>query len=90
MIVSKDSAPVKEVIQTGDQVNLFELPLLRHHDMDGGLYIDMSSVARDRTSGVYNCSYHRMEVKDRNHSGFLMTLQHMWRIFQCYEDVAEE
>ena len=90
VIVSKDSAPVKEVIQTGDQVNLFELPLLRHHEMDGGLYIDMSSVARDRTSGVYNCSYHRMEVKDRNHTGFLMTLQHMWRIFQSYEDVAEE
>lgn len=90
VIVSKDSAPVKEVIQTGDQVDLYELPLLRHHEMDGGLYIDMSSVAKDRATGVYNCSYHRMEVKDRNHTGFLMTLQHMWRIFRGYEETGEE
>ena len=74
VLVSKDSAPVKEIIQTGDLVDLYELPLLRHHEMDGGPYIDMSSVARDRGSGVYNCSYHRMEIKDRNHTGFLMTL----------------
>ncbi len=77
-------------MQTGDQVDLYELPLLRHHEMDGGPYIDMSSVAKDRNSGVYNCSYHRMEVKDRNHTGFLMTLQHMWRIFRGYEEAGEE
>ena len=90
VIVSKDAAPVKEIIQTGDQVDLYALPLLRHHEMDGGPYIDMSSVARDRNSGVYNCSYHRMEVKDRNNTGFLMTLQHMWRIFRGYEEANEE
>jgi UbiD family decarboxylase len=90
VIVSNDAAPVKEMIQTGDQVDLYELPLLRHHEMDGGPYIDMSSVAKDRSSGVYNCSYHRMEVKDRNHTGFLMTLQHMWRIFRGYEEAGEE
>jgi 2,5-furandicarboxylate decarboxylase 1 len=90
VIVSKDAAPVKEIIQSGDQVDLYELPLLKHHEMDGGPYIDMSSVAKDRNSGVYNCSYHRMEVKDRNHTGFLMTLQHMWRIFRAYEEAGEE
>ena len=90
VIVSKDTAPVKEIIQIGDQVDLYGLPLLKHHEMDGGPYIDMSSVARDRNGGIYNCSYHRMEVKDRNHTGFLMTLQHMWRIFRSYEEAGEE
>jgi len=90
VIVNKDAAPVKEVICAGSQVNLYELPLLKHHEMDGGPYIDMSSVARDRATGVYNCSYHRMEVKDRNHTGFLMSLQHMWRIFRGYEEAGEE
>jgi 2,5-furandicarboxylate decarboxylase 1 len=90
VIVSKDAAPVKEIISRGDDVDLYELPLLRHHEMDGGPYIDMSSVARDRNNGVYNCSYHRMEVKDRNHTGFLMTLQHMWRIFRACEEAGEE
>ncbi len=90
IVVEKSAAPVKEMIATGANVDLYELPLLRHHQMDGGPYIDMSSVARDRNSGVYNCSYHRMEVKDRNHTGFLMTLQHMWRIFRAYEEAGEE
>ena len=90
MIVEKSAAPVKEVIRTGENVDLHELPLMRHHEMDGGPYVDMSSVARDRGSGVYNCSYHRMEVKDRSHTGFLMTLQHMWRIFRGYEETGEE
>jgi UbiD family decarboxylase len=90
IIVQKSAAPAKELIKTGPGVDLYELPVMRHHEMDGGPYIDMSSVARDRNSGVYNCSYHRMEVKDRNHTGFLMTLQHMWRIFRGYEEAGEE
>lgn len=90
VIVSKEAAPVKEMIRTGAAVDLYELPLLKHHEMDGGPYLDMSSVAKDRNSGVYNCSYHRMEVKDRSHAGFLMTLQHMWRIFRGYEEAGEE
>ena len=90
IVVERSAAPVKEVMRTGDHVDLYELPLMRHHEMDGGPYVDMSSVARDRGSGVYNCSYHRMEVKDRSHTGFLMTLQHMWRIFRGYEEAGEE
>jgi 2,5-furandicarboxylate decarboxylase 1 len=90
IIVHRSAAPVKEVVQTGTAVDLYDLPLMRHHEMDGGPYIDMSSVARDRNSGIYNCSYHRMEVKARNCTGFLMTLQHMWRIFRTYEEAGEE
>jgi UbiD family decarboxylase len=90
ILVEKSAAPVKDVIKTEADVDLHELPLMRHHEMDGGPYVAMSSVARDRSSGVYNCSYHRMEVKDRNHTGFLMTLQHMWRIFRAYEEAGEE
>ena len=90
ILVNRDAAPVKEIIQKAGEVDLYQLPLMRHHEMDGGPYIDMSSVARDRHTGVYNASYHRMEVKDRNHTGFLMTLQHMWRIFRGYEEVNEE
>ena len=90
IVVDRSAAPVKEIIQRGAEVDLYALPLMRHHDMDGGPYLDMSSIGRDRQSGVYNSSYHRMEVKDRNHTGFLMTLQHMWRIFRGYEEANEE
>ena len=90
VVVDRSEAPVKEVIRQGSEVDLFELPVMRHHALDGGPYIDMPSLGRDRTSGVYNVSYHRMEVKDRNHTGFYLSLQHMWRIFRDYEENGEE
>ncbi len=90
VVIPKKDAPVKEVIHKGAEVDLFELPVMRHHEMDGGPYIDMSSVGKDRDSGVYNVSFHRMEVKDRNHTGFLLSLQHLWRIFKAYEENGEE
>jgi 2,5-furandicarboxylate decarboxylase 1 len=90
VVVEKKRSPVKEVVRRGPDVDLLELPIMRHHEMDGGPYIDMSSVGKDRDNGVYNVSYHRMEVKDRNHTAFLMTLQHMWRIFRKYEEHGEE
>ncbi|MFQ5683417.1 MAG: UbiD family decarboxylase [Candidatus Binatia bacterium] len=90
MVVAKDEAPVKEVIQLGSEIDLFDLPLMRHHEMDGGPYIDMSSMGKDRETGVYNVSFHRMEVKDRNHTAFLLSLQHMWRVFKEYEEHGEE
>ncbi len=52
ILLDKSAAPVKEVIKTGADVDLRELPLMRHHEMDGGPYLDMSSVARDRSSGI--------------------------------------
>ena len=90
LVVEPSEAPVKELVRRGSEVDLFELPVMRHHALDGGPYIDMPSLGRDRTSGVYNVSYHRMEVKDRNHTGFYLSLQHMWRIFRDYEENGEE
>lgn len=89
-IIDASEAPVKEVVTTGTEVDLFELPVVRHQAMDGGPYIDMPSLGRDRRTGVYNVSYHRMEVKDRNHTGFYLSLQHLWRIFRDYEEHNQE
>ena len=62
-IVERRDAPVKEVVKAGREVDLFELPIMRHHEMDGGPYITLSTITKDRKSGIYNTSYHRMEVK---------------------------
>ncbi len=90
IVVKKSEAPVKEVIYTGSEVDVFKLPIMRHHAMDGGPYIDMSSVGKDRETGIYNVSFHRMEIKDRNHTAFLLSLQHLWKIFREYEEKGEE
>lgn len=90
VVVEPSEAPVKEVVRRGSDVDLFELPVMRHHALDGGPYIDMPSLGRARETGVYNVSYHRMEVKDRSHTGFYLSLQHMWRIFRAYEEKGEK
>ena len=90
IVVKKSDAPVKAVIYTGSEVDVFKLPIMRHHAMDGGPYIDMSSVGKDRETGIYNVSFHRMEIKDRNHTAFLLSLQHLWKIFREYEEKGEE
>ena len=41
ILVDRSTAPVKEIIQKGEEVDLYQLPLMRHHEMDGGPYIDM-------------------------------------------------
>ena len=38
---------------------------MRHYEMDGGPYIDLSTLRGTASSGIYNCSYHRMEIKSQ-------------------------
>ena len=36
IVVDAKSAPVKENVKVGTDVDLYELPIMRHHEMDGG------------------------------------------------------
>jgi 2,5-furandicarboxylate decarboxylase 1 len=84
-IVDKKQAPVKEFVKTGKDVDLFELPIMRHHYMDGGPYIVLSTITKDRKSGTYNVSYHRMEVKGKNTTALYASPRHLWNIYKDYE-----
>jgi len=86
VVVDKKEAPVKEVVKVGKEVDLFQLPIMRHHYMDGGPYITLSSITKDRKTGIYNCSYHRIEVKSKNSTALYASPRHMWRIFRDYEE----
>lgn len=85
VIVQKNDAPVKENVRVGKDVDLYEMPVMRHHEMDGGPYIVMSTVAKDRKSGIYNLSYHRMEVKSKNMTSLYASPRHLWKIFLDHE-----
>jgi len=84
-IVSEEDAPVKEVVRTGDQVDLRELPIVRHHDMDAGPYIDMTSVMRDPDSGAYNAAFLRNMYKGPRKLGLHMSPRHNWQIVRKHE-----
>ncbi len=87
IVVDRREAPVKEIVRVGQAVDLYELPIMKHHEMDGGPYLTLSTIARDRETGAYNCSYHRMEVKSKNTvSLFSAVPRHLWRIFRDHEE----
>ena len=89
IVISKEEAPCKEVVKRGEDANLKELPVMRHHEQDGGPYIVMASIVKDRKTGIYNTSYHRMEVKGPRLTGFYSSPRHLWKIFKDYEEVGE-
>ncbi len=60
-------APCQEIVLTGDQVNLYDLPILRHYERDGGRYVTAGlQVAKDPETGRRNVSIHRMLLMGRN------------------------
>ncbi len=58
---------------------------MRHYEMDGGPYSTLSTITKDRKSGIYNCSYHRMEIKSPNRTALYASPRHLWRIYCDYE-----
>ncbi len=86
IVIDKKNAPVKEVVKVGQDVDLYDLPIMRHHEMDGGPYITMCTIAKERKQGIYNASYHRMEIKSKNTTSHYHSQHHQWIIFRDYEE----
>lgn len=74
------NAPVKQVIKVGDEVDLRELPIVRHHGMDPGPYIDMAPIMRDPEMGHYNIAFLRMMYKGPRKLGIHMSPRHNWQM----------
>ncbi|MGC8916885.1 MAG: menaquinone biosynthesis decarboxylase [Thermoanaerobaculum sp.] len=76
--------PVQEVVKTGEDVDLFELPVLQCWPQDGGRFITLTNViTKDPENGTRNCGMYRLQVYDRNTTGMHWHLHHdSARIFQ--------
>ena len=84
-VVAATDAPVKEIVLTGDAVDLRDLPIVRHHAMDAAPYIDMTSVMRDPDSGAYNIAFLRNMYKGPRKLGLHMSPRHNWQIVRKRE-----
>ena len=80
VIISKSEAPVKQNVKSGNNVDLRELPIVRHHEMDGGPYIDMTVAMRDPDQGFYNASFHRTQYKEPQKLGIHLSPRHNWTV----------
>ncbi len=85
-IVARKAAPVKEVVKTGREADLREFPVVRHHEMDGGPYVDMTVVAKDPDQGFYNIAFLRNQYKGPRKLGIHMSPRHNWTIFRKNEE----
>lgn len=59
--------PCKEVIKTGKNVNLLDIPVLWHHEKDSHYFVTATNcIGKDPDTGIRNNSIHRMAVIDRD------------------------
>lgn len=69
-----NSGPCKEIILTGEQVDLGKFPILQWHPDDGGPYITLPIViSKDKKFGL-NASIYRMMVHDRKTTGIMCNI----------------
>ena len=85
------TGPVKEVVLTGDRVNLHDLPQIVHHEGDAGPYITAAiSFAKDPTADIWNCAYNRLQIKGRDTTSIhLTTGKHLWEFHRIAEARGE-
>jgi 2,5-furandicarboxylate decarboxylase 1 len=83
--IDPGSAPCKEMIQTGDAVDLHDIPSLLTSELDGGRYLASGIlIVRDPETGRRNVAIHRQQVTGKNKTGLIMVQRHTRRIYDKY------
>jgi len=71
VVVPREEAPVKQVLERGEEVNLFKFPIFTHNYMDPGPYICTGFVTCvDPDTGIDNTSLQRIWVKHPRRTGY--------------------
>ena len=85
------SGPCKDVVLTGERVNLYDLPQILHHEGDAGAYLTAAiSFAKDPTRENWNCAYNRLMIKGRDTTSIHLTLgKHLWEFQRIAESRGE-
>ena len=73
--VELSAAPVHEVLRLGDEVDLTQVPLLTHYDVNAAPYITAGIVvAADPDTGVRNTSYNRLMLAGKRELRIFMAV----------------
>jgi 2,5-furandicarboxylate decarboxylase 1 len=78
-------APVKHIIKTGNEIDLFDFPTMKTSEKDGGRYFASGiAVIKDPETGIRNLSVHRQMVTGKNKTGFIMIPRQARQIYDKY------
>ena len=85
------TGPVKDVVLTGDRIDLHDLPQIVHHEGDAGVYLTSAiSFAKDPAGETWNCAYNRLMIKGRDTTSIHLTLgKHLWEFSKIAEARGE-
>ena len=70
-----DSGPILENVRSGKDVNLFELPIPKWHEKDGGRYLGTGDaiITQDPDNGEINLGTYRVVVHDEKTTGLYIS-----------------
>jgi 2,5-furandicarboxylate decarboxylase 1 len=76
-LVESSEAPVHEVVQTGDEIDITKMPFLVHQELDAGKYItSAATISRDPESGRLNSGIFRHQIQGPRQVGFMTNPAH--------------
>jgi len=86
-----DNPPFADHCLTGDDIDLYKLPITVHFPIDAGPYVTSGlCVAKDPESGVETLGFHRMQLKSKDTLGIsLHSRQRLWEYFRRSEEKGE-
>ena len=68
--IKVDTGPVQQVVKTGDDIDVEELPICTYHERDPGKFITAAlGLMRDPDTGVDNIGIYRHQVHSKNELG---------------------
>ena len=83
--VERDTAPCKEVVAIGDEVDLTRLPAMWTSEKDPGRYIAAGMcIIKDPDTGIRNMSFHRAQIIGPDRTAFLICPRQALKIYQMY------
>ena len=83
--ITNGSTPVKEIIKTGTDINLYDFPTMLTSEKDGGRYFASGiAIIKDPDTGTRNLSVHRQMITGKDKTGFIMIPRHARQIYEKY------
>lgn len=87
--VLTEAAPVQEVVEVGDAVDLMKIPAMWTSQRDPGRYIASGMcIIKDPKTGIRNMSVHRAQILGRNTTGYYMLPRQAMRIHQMHQELG--
>ncbi|WP_274650936.1 UbiD family decarboxylase [Paenibacillus humicola] len=91
VVVERESAPVKEVVLRGDEIDLGKLPIPVHNRLDGGPYLSAGvMVIKDPETNITNAGIYRHHIFGKNEMGvWFLGAHHGGLIFNKYKKAGK-